>query len=211
MSLQLNLKVNDRTIVAPPEGGQTLKKIPMQPDPELLKQCINGERKGQYLLYKECYSFLYGICARYEQNEEDIVALMNQGFLKVLNNLAGYRKEVPFTAWARRIMVNTIIDAYRSRRRHEKVHPVDFTTERKYDGVHHEESLPSGFDMQILEKAVSELPEPTNRVFNMFIIDGFSHQEIADALGMSVGTSKWHLSRARQILRDKVGRYFLNV
>ncbi|MBK7428507.1 MAG: sigma-70 family RNA polymerase sigma factor [Saprospiraceae bacterium] len=184
----------------------------MQPDPLIIKGCVNGDQKSQHLLYKECYSFFFGICFRYVKKEDEAAALMNQGFLKVLNNLHLYNPQIPFTAWSRRIMVNTIIDGFRSNKKHKVVDSVDFVTERKFDSAMQPyREVPDSMDMEIVEKAIAALPEPSGSVFNMFVIDGFSHQEIADKLKMSVGTSKWHLSKARGILKERIGKLFISV
>ena len=74
----------------------------------LLAACARKERSAQYQLYKLCYSFLCGICMRYVKNREDADAILNIGFLKILNNLDKYKPEIPFTLWLRRIMINTV-------------------------------------------------------------------------------------------------------
>ena len=83
----------------------------------MLEACQRSDRKAQAALYKRCFSLLMGVCIRYVKQEDQAVALLNMGFLKILNNLDRYRSEVPFEAWARRIMINTVIDEYRKNKK----------------------------------------------------------------------------------------------
>ena len=171
----------------------------------LIKGCIQGKRKAQYELYRHCYVQLMPVCQRYEQNEEDARAILNEGFLKILDNLSTFRREVPFEAWAKRVMINTIIDEYRKNRNKPTV--VDY---QEFDqngelGVSLNEAL-EVLRADDLEQMLHELPPTSRKVFNLYVIDGYSHQEIGNKLSMSEGTSKWHLNQARtqlqQILKD---------
>ena len=90
----------------------------------LIARCIREEPKAQYELYRVLHGLMMSVCKRYERNEQDAVACMNQGYLKVLKNLKKRRPEVPFELWVRRIMINTMIDAFRmnkERKAHEKI------------------------------------------------------------------------------------------
>ena len=85
----------------------------MEIDQKLISSCINNERKAQFELYKKCYGLLMGVCLRYQKNREDAEEVLNQGFLKILLNLDKYNTKIPFEAWIRRVMINTVIDEYR--------------------------------------------------------------------------------------------------
>lgn len=145
-----------------------------------------------------------GICLRYERNREDAEALLNMGFLKIFTNMDKYQDHVPFEAWARRIMINTIIDNFRKNKKYiEKIEvredsDLDFNSRVSFN----EADL--HFDAEVLENMIRELPTISQKVFNMHVIDGFSHKDVAEMLGMSVGTSKWHVSNARKILKEKL-------
>ena len=168
---------------------------------ELLTQCRKNDRKSQYELYRECFPVLMSICSRYHENEIDSRAMMNEGFLKIILNLEKYSSQIPFKLWIRRIMINTIIDQFRKDKKYREqtehseashlqvVAPVDVALRDYYDG---EELL----------LMIRQLPPMTNRVFNMFAIDGYSHFEVAQLLKISEGTSKWHVSTARKLLSE---------
>lgn len=175
----------------------------MNIQPQLISACIRRDRKAEYELYKLSYSYLLSICMRYSRDKESAIESLNLGFLKVLNNLTSYKPEIPFKAWIRRIMVNTLIDEYRRNRR-EREH---VTYVEKYfdtsDFSEVNEALSRIGCGQILEQ-VDKLPEATKKVFNLYVIDGYSHKEIAAMLEISEGTSKWHLNAARQKLKNYI-------
>jgi RNA polymerase sigma factor (sigma-70 family) len=81
---------------------------------------MRSDRKAQFQLYKSCFSLLMGICRRYHSNENDAAAIMNQGFMKILTNIKKYRPEIPFEAWARKVMINTLIDEFRENPKSER-------------------------------------------------------------------------------------------
>jgi RNA polymerase sigma-70 factor (ECF subfamily) len=140
---------------------------------------------------------------RYSRDKDSAVEALNLGFLKILNNLATYKSEIPFKAWIRRIMVNTLIDEYRkNKREREKVTYVEeYFDNTDFSEVN--EALSRISCKQIFEQ-VNRLPEATKKVFNLFVIDGFSHKEIGQMLNVSEGTSKWHLNAARQKLKEYI-------
>lgn len=176
----------------------------------LLERCARGERKAQYELYKLCYGILMAVCFRYERNKEDAEFLLNKAFLKILNNLDSYSPSVPFEAWIRRITINTAIDEYRKSQR-SKVDYVEepmqlaSLTEMDYNEAE------KRFDAEELLSLIQKLPPVSQKVFNLYIIDGYNHKEIAEQLGMSEGTSKWHLSSARKKLQEMMRKLMENV
>lgn len=175
----------------------------MNVQPHLIAQCLQHDRKAEYQLYKESYSYLMSICVRYARDKDTASEMLNMGYLKILNNLQSYKPEIPFKAWIRRIMVNTLIDEYRkNKREREKVTYV----EEYYDTSNFSEAneaLSKINCAQIME-LIAKLPEATRKVFNLFVIDGYSHKEIGDMLDISEGTSKWHLNAARQKLKEYI-------
>jgi len=168
---------------------------------ELLNRCRKNNRRAQYELYRECFPVLMSICSRYTENEIDGRAMVNEGFLKIILNLDKYSAQIPFKVWVRRVMINTIIDQFRREKKYREhtehvetqylqiVSPVDAVLQHQYDA---EELL----------LMIRKLPPMTNRVFNMFAIDGYSHFEIAQLLKISQGTSKWHVATARKLLSE---------
>jgi len=171
--------------------------------PAILKDCLNKDRKAQFKLYKSCYSVLMGVCMRYHKNENDALEILNTGFLKILNNLDKYRSEVPFIAWIKRIMINTVIDDFRKNKKQKKL--TEYTDFQDYDDnvqLVDFNTADQQFDANALEDLIHQLPPMTAKVFNLYAIDGYAHKEIAELLGISDGTSKWHVSAARKKLQE---------
>lgn len=177
----------------------------MQIEKELLILCQKKDRRAQFQLYRNCFSVLMSVCLRYKPNRSEAEEVLNTGFLKVLTNLNKYNESVPFDAWIRRIMINTLIDDYRTTQRHREV--IQYTDFNETPYISQEFDLNEAqkqFDSEDLEKLLRELPPLTQKVFNLYAIDGYSHKEIATMLFMAEGTSKWHVSNARKILQEKI-------
>lgn len=172
---------------------------------DILKACTRDDRKAIEFLYEHCFKSLMPICFRYHKNEEDARASLNIGFMKILKGLETVEKRVNFAAWSKRIMVNALIDEYRKKKNYLS-HIAVKETERELD-VHAEATVneaESDLGCENIIGLIAQLPEISGRVFNFYVIDGFTHKEIGEMLGISEGTSKWHLSTARKILRDKL-------
>lgn len=163
---------------------------------DLRAACLRGETAGQKKLYYGFYGFAMGICLRYAQNRDEAVGILNDGFYKALTRLAQYDTAKPFLPWLGRIMTNTAIDHYRSQLRH----PV--TSDISEMEIYGEEAIVDNkLNYDDLIKLIQELPNGYRTVFNLYAIDGYTHEEIAAQLGISVGTSKSNLFKARQKLR----------
>ena len=177
----------------------------MKVNRQLLKDCANGDRRAQFQLYKSCYSVLMGVCIRYKKNQDEAAEVLNMGFLKILNNIGKYREEVPFEAWIRRIMINTVIDEFRKYRKvQELIEYTDFTDDHNYYDQVDYNTADQNFDAEQLEMIIKRLPPISQKVFNLYAIDGFNHREIGEMLGISDGTSKWHLSFARKKIQEMI-------
>ncbi|MEO0473398.1 MAG: RNA polymerase sigma factor, partial [Bacteroidota bacterium] len=158
--------------------------------------------RAQSALYRQCFSILMGVCIRYAQQEEEAHSLLNQGFLKILQKLDTRRENVPFEAWIRRIMINTIIDEYRRTKKYRETHRgIDQYTHTHLAHAVDWNEADRQFDAEAIENLLQRLPAMTRQVFNLFAIDGYSHKEIAKMLNISDGTSKWHVSTARKQLQ----------
>ncbi|WP_128546674.1 RNA polymerase sigma factor [Larkinella soli] len=164
----------------------------------LLKDCQNGNRRSQEQLYRQFYGYAMGICLRYSYNRDEAVEILNDGFMKVFTRTSLYRPEVPFKMWLRRIMINTALDYYRQHLKH-----------RYHEDISQAGDLPNAEASALDQLSHEELMEvvqlltPAYRVvFNLYAIDGFTHEEIAGQLGISVGTSKSNLARARDQLKQ---------
>lgn len=173
----------------------------------LIKQCLKNDRRAQFELYKQCYGILLSVCRRYEKNQLDAEALLNQAFMKILTNLKKYNQKVPFEAWIRRIAINNAVDEYRkNKKRNVKEQNTSFDSA---DVKHLTAKVQFNkgeldLDAEVLVKVINTLPPVSKQVFNLHVIDGYSHDEIADMLGISTGTTKWHVSNARKILKEKI-------
>ncbi len=176
----------------------------MNVDSKLLQSCLNKERAAQYELYRICYSFMMGICMRYAKDKEEASSLMNEGFLKILTQLEKYKNHIPFELWMRRIIINNIIDQYRKNKKaKEMIEYKDFSDIENESGPVLNLAVEK-MDVEQLHKFIDKLPAMSRRVFNLFVIDGYTHAEISGLLSISEGTSKWHMNNARQKLKEMI-------
>jgi RNA polymerase sigma factor (sigma-70 family) len=170
---------------------------------QLLADCQRGDRRAQFQLYQSCFSTLMSVGMRYKKNESESAAVVNVAFLKILKNLDKYQTKAPFQAWIRRIMINTVIDEFRKNRKvRELIEHTDFEDFHSHDDLVTLNVADLNFDAEELENMIKRLPPVSQKVFNLFAIDGFSHKEIGTMLGISDGTSKWHLSFSRKKLKE---------
>lgn len=145
------------------------------------------------------------ICMRYHTNEEDARSTFNLSFLKIIKNLNESPVLNSFIPWAKRITINTNIDEYRKQKAYNaKVTGKETDRELEVQGSHHSNDGEQEIGCEMILKLVNELPEISAKVFNLYVIDGYSHKEIAEIMDMSEGTSKWHLSTGRKMLREKL-------
>ena len=165
----------------------------------LLKGCKKGKPKSQEALYRRFASAMYGICLQYASSEEDAQDIMQEGFIKVYNKLDQVNNPAAFPGWIRRVMINTALEKYRSQVILQRVDDVKEDIRDEADnGIF--ENLTS----QELVELIQTLSPRYRMVFNLYAIEGYSHKEISDELGISTGTSKSNLSRARAILQEKI-------
>lgn len=165
----------------------------------ILEQCRRNNRKAQYELYRECYPLLMSICSRYHRNDLDSRSVLNEGFLKIISNLDKYGPQVPFKYWIRKIMINTIIDHFRKEKQYND-HITHAETSHLILVSEAEIAIEESYDTEELLNMIRKLPTVTCKVFNLFAIDGYSHFEVSQLLGISEGTSKWHVATARKKL-----------
>jgi RNA polymerase sigma-70 factor (ECF subfamily) len=156
----------------------------------------------QELLYQRFSPKMYAVCLRYASNGDDAQDLLQEGFIKVYRNLAKFRKEGSFEGWMRRVFVNTAIEHYRKKVNLNSI------------GDREEQTIAdSGLNVldqlgeQDIIQLVQELAPGYRSVFNMYVIEGYSHKEIGEIMGISEGTSKSQLARAKAILQKKVEEF----
>lgn len=178
---------------------------------DLLTKAGNGNERAQYELYRQLFPLLMSVCTRYHQDEQSAVASLNAGFLKILNNHEKHKAGVPLTAWIRRIMINTLIDEFRKRKKYqEKTVLVEDMHDGSFSHAVDWNEADQRFGVQQLEALIRRLPPMTMKVFNLFAVDGYSHLEIGEMLNISDGTSKWHVSSARKQLKIWIGKELVN-
>ena len=171
-------------------------------DNDLLEGCLQGDRRMQRELYNRFAPKMYGVCLRYATNAEEAEDVLQEGFIKVFKKISSFRSEGSFEGWIRRVFVNTAIEHYRKRL---YLQPI---TEREEDTVEGNYlSVLDNLAERDIIKLVQQLSPGYRTVFNMYVVEGYSHKQIAEELGISEGTSKSQLSRAKQILQELVKKF----
>jgi RNA polymerase sigma-70 factor (ECF subfamily) len=171
---------------------------------EIIKGCIAGSRRDQELLYRRHAAKLYAVCLQYSGNNEEARDILQEGFIKIFENLGTYKHEGSFEGWMRRITVNTALEKFRSRTNLYKVDDIDQIPEPDAEPDNQDYA---GLEAADLLDIIRELPPKYRMVFNLYAIEGYSHKEISEMINISEGTSKSNLSRARAILQRRVGSF----
>jgi RNA polymerase sigma factor (sigma-70 family) len=174
-------------------------------DSDLIRGCIQRDRKMQEMLYHRFSPKMYAVCLRYSKNVDDAQDLLQEGFIKVYKNIEKFRAEGSFEGWVRRIFVNTSIEHFR------KVVNNQSLTETQEVTIEDKEwnALDNMAEKDIINM-VQELSPGYRQVFNMYVIEGYSHRDIGEILGISEGTSKSQLARAKGILKKMVEERLTN-
>ena len=163
---------------------------------DLIQACVRKERWAQKWLYEEHYGKMMAVCLRYANNPDEALDILHEGFIKVFKHIDQYQPGTSLTAWIRRIMVNTSIDYYRKtiRRRTEDL-------EQAYSlQTTDPDAISQCTEKEILE-TIQQLSPAYRAVFNLYVIEGFSHKEIAEALEITESTSRSNLVKARMKLQ----------
>jgi len=161
--------------------------------------CIRQERWAQQKLYEVYYPSIMPLCLRYSNNSEDAMDIMHEGFIKIFKNIAKYKVGTSLNSWIKRIMINTAIDHYRkmSRRRTENLDTAYSVRSNNPDVV-------SQMSAQEILDCLHKLTPAYRTVFNLYVIEGFSHREIANSMGITESTSRSNLVKARKKLREQL-------
>ncbi|MCB0516869.1 MAG: RNA polymerase sigma factor [Chitinophagales bacterium] len=166
---------------------------------ELIARCLKGNVQAQEAMYERFAAKMYGVCLRYTKNTHTAEDVMQEGFIKVFRNLAQFRGEGSFEGWVRRIFVNTAIEHYRKQVNMYPILEVNYLEEEPYS-----DEIIGHLSAEDLMNMINQLAPGYRTIFNLFVIEGYSHQEIADQLQISEGTSKSQLSRARYLLQQMI-------
>ena len=166
----------------------------------LIEGCKQQDRVAQKKLYQLLAAKMFGICLRYGRGQSEAEEILQSGFVKVFRSITDFRHEGAFEGWVRKIMVNTAIEYYR-----RSVKRMVTSELEAHEEPHAQEA--SALDKLALDELlglIAALPDGYRMVFNMYAIEGFSHKEIASALGITIGASKSQLSRARAALQNAI-------
>jgi RNA polymerase sigma factor (sigma-70 family) len=171
-------------------------------DSDLIKGCLENDRRMQQELYNRFAPKMYGVCLRYTGNGDDAQDVLQDGFVKVFRKLDSFRSEGSFEGWIRRVFVNTAIEHFRRK------HYMQPVTEREENTLESKTlTALDGLSEKDILKLVQELAPGYRAVFNLYVVEGYAHKEIAEMLGITEGTSKSQLSRAKVILQDMIKQH----
>lgn len=168
-------------------------------DADLIQGSVEGNREIQEVLYHRFSPKMYAVCLRYSGNAVDAQDLLQEGFIKVFKNLSKFRGDGSFEGWMRRIFLNTSIEHYR-----KKVNMLSVTETQEVTIEDKEWNVLDNLAEKDIISMIHELSPGYRVVFNMHVIEGYSHKEIADILGINEGTSKSQLARAKGVLKKMV-------
>ena len=172
----------------------------MSSEKELIKRCLQNNSEAQEKLYKLYAPKMFGVCLRYAKNHMEAEDVLQEGFIKVFLHLKDYRNEGSLEGWIRRTIVNTAINFYRKSIKSSKDLDIDGLEIANSD----EETVLDQLSTRELLDAIRELPDGYRIVFNLNVLEGYTHKEIGQMLSLSENTSKSQLSRARQVLQKKL-------
>lgn len=167
---------------------------------KLLKKCLKGVPSAQKALYDMFASKMYGICLRFARVEGEADDILQEGFVKVFTKLNTFRQDGSLEGWVRRIIVNTAISYIKKNSEYK----VEVDLNNVGDSAIVEDEAISNLSNEELIKMIQTLPERKRMVFNLYVYEGYSHKEIGEMLDITESTSKAQLSKAKQILKEKL-------
>ncbi len=173
-------------------------------DDPILEGCIAGKRNAQHQLYMKYSSTMMAVCIRYSGNREEAEDILQEGFLKVFQKISTFRKEGSLEGWIKRIIINHALNRFRKNRNipfHEDIEEINETEILQND---EEVNAPEPVPAETLLLMIQSLPQGYRLVFNMYVLEGYSHKEIAESLNITENTSKTQLLKARRLLRKKL-------
>ena len=169
---------------------------------ELILNCKNQDLKAQEELYKKFSGILFSVCLKYSPNYHEAEDNLQDAFITIFNRIEQFKGKGSFEGWMKRVTVNTVLQKYRKQR------VFNLTNEEQLEEEAVIEIEDNAVPLDFMLKIVQELPDRYRLVFTMYVLDDYAHKEISDKVGISVGTSKSNLARARGILKIKVEDYY---
>ena len=170
----------------------------------LIDNCKKGDRLAQAELYHKYSAVLFGMCLKYSRNRVEAEDSLHDSFMTIFSKLDQYGFQGSFEGWIKRITVNTVLQKYR-KQQHLNLVSEEVEGPEEVDMDHTDISLST------LLGYIQDLPQKYRLTFNLYVLDGYSHKEISEMLGTSIGTSKSNLARAKTILRDKIEKKKINI
>ncbi len=172
-----------------------------QQERDLVERCLRGERRAQEAFYRRYAPPALTVCRKYASGREEAMDLLNTGMMKVFDKLDQFRWEGSLEGWIKRLVFHSAIDTYRRNRKHRPTLELANWDQATDDTVTHR------LYADDLCRMIELLPATSKEVFWLFAVEGYSHAEIAGKLDFSEGNSRWHLSKARQMLRDRLDHH----
>ncbi|GAB4253394.1 MAG: sigma-70 family RNA polymerase sigma factor [Vicingaceae bacterium] len=169
-------------------------------DEEIIEGCKQNNPKAQKKLFDAYSRKMMGVCLRYSKNEDDAQDVLQLGFIKVFEKIEMFNYSGSLEGWIRRIMINTALDFLRK----NKYHDQNIEMDKVEYQLHYQQDMMSKFSHQELLKLIQQLPTGFRTVFNLYAIEGYSHKEIGEMLGISENTSKSQYSRAKVHLQKMI-------
>lgn len=171
---------------------------------ELIDNCKKGKRSAQEELYRNYSAVLFGMCLKYSRNKTEAEDNLHDSFMTIYNKIGQYNFKGSFEGWMKRITVNTVLQKYR---KEEHLNVVS----ENYGEITDDEEFSTDVSLSKLLGHIQELPNKYRLTFNLYVLDGYTHKEIGDLLGTTIGTSKSNLARAKMILREKLEKENINI
>ena len=172
---------------------------------DIIAGCMRNERGAQEKLYRMFHARMMGVACRYLPDRSLAEDAVNLGFLKAFKKIDRFSFQGSFEGWLRKIVLRSALDSIRENEKYND--KIVFVEKEEYIERDHGDRM---YYDQLLQ-LINTLPKTTRTVFNLSVMDGLQHKEIAELLGMSEGTSKWHLSEGRRILKEKIEKLQLNI
>ena len=176
-------------------------------DSDLVKGCAGGDKRSQEILYKRYFSFAMSICIRYTRDENEAMEIVNDSYMKVLEGLSDYDSSRPFKPWFGKVLVNTAIDNYRKNLKRYDNLSINAVTE----AGEQEPDIEAELSVNDILELYRHLPENYKLTFNLFEIEGYSHEEIGRMMGVTASTSRSNLARAKKMLRELYIKHIIPV
>ena len=168
---------------------------------ELIERCVANERQSQETLYRQHADKMYNVCLTYAKDEDEACDILQEGFIKVFRSLGSYGFNGSFEGWVRKIMINTALSVYQKRKKEtENLSVYKTFVESSIDNILDK------LNAEELISLVNHLPVKAGMVLKLFAIEGYEHKEIAELMGISEGTSKSQLNRARGLLKEAISK-----